>query len=66
MPPITLDWVSPAYIAAHYNRSARMVRNWCADGTLIAFGFTVAQTADHRWWIKVPPIELTSMSEPSS
>lgn len=67
MPPI-LDnnWVSPAYIAAYYNRSTRMVRNWCSDGTLIDFGFIVAQTSDHRWWIKPPSIPLGSMSEPSS
>ena len=47
------QWLSPAEIAAEYSRSERQVRNWCVDGTLLAFGFNVIRTGN-SWWISNP------------
>lgn len=55
-PPLTSErihdqWLTPAEIAAEYNRHERTVQRWCADGTLRAFGFTVVRTGN-SWWIR--------------
>lgn len=48
------NWVSVHYIAHHYHRSIRHVQRWCANGTLIDFGFKIAQDLRGRYWILLP------------
>ena len=47
------QWFTPAEIAVVYNRSEQRVREWCRDGTLLAFRFRIYRTKG-GWWIAYP------------
>ena len=60
---LSSQWLTPAEIAAQYNRSEQRVREWCRDGTLLAFGFRIHRTRN-GWWIAYP--ETPRFTSPSS
>lgn len=51
--PLRNQWFTPVEIAADYHRSTQRVREWCRDGTLLAFGFRIHRTRN-GWWIAYP------------
>jgi hypothetical protein len=53
MTDLRSQWLTPAEIAADYQRSEQRVREWCRDGTLKAFGFRIHRTRN-SWWIAYP------------
>ncbi len=38
-----------------FKRSPQAIREWCRDGTLIAFNYAVIRDSSSRWLIVVPP-----------
>ena len=41
--------------AKYFGRTPQLIRQWCRDGTLIAFNFKVIRHSSSRWLIVAPP-----------
>lgn len=47
-------WLRPSQFKLIVARSITTVKNWCSDGTLIEFGYSVYQDPMGQWFIKTP------------
>lgn len=68
LPPTTTDrtvrWLTVDQVASIWNRTPRMIRRWCVDGTLVSMGAKVYRDRD-RWFIGIDPAELADSSVPT-
>ena len=47
----SLRWSNVYDFATRWRRTTRCVRRWCADGTLVRWGYRVYRDPQERWWI---------------
>jgi hypothetical protein len=57
-------WLEVNEVARIWNRSPRMIRRWCADGTLAAMDAKVYRDIRGRWWIGVNWSDVPELSVP--
>lgn len=58
-----LRWISPSEMAKEWHRSAKCIREWCQDGTLVSAHCRVYKDIKGRWWIGIP-IDTPHASHP--
>ena len=49
----TQGWMSTRQVAREWGRSQRTVQDWCATGSILAFGFVVMKDWTGRWWLRL-------------
>jgi hypothetical protein len=49
-----VTWYSASEFAKRWSRSAKQIRIWCKNGTLIDAHCRVYRDLKGRWWIGVP------------
>lgn len=59
----SLAWLSVDQVASIWNRTPRMIRRWCIDGTLISMGARVYRDRN-QWWIGVSHTEVPETMVP--
>jgi hypothetical protein len=51
-------WLSVDQVARIWDRSPRMIRRWCIDGTLVSMGARVYRDRG-KWWIGVSHSDIS-------
>lgn len=54
----SLAWLNVDQVARIWNRTPRMIRRWCVDGTLVSMGARVYRDPQGRWHIGVSHTEV--------
>ena len=60
----TTEWISTQEFSRRWSRPCRTVRQWCFDGTLLAFGFRIHRFPTrhrNRTWIEVPKVNTIDL-----
>lgn len=50
-----VQWYKLYDFSQRWRRTTRCVRRWCADGTLVRWGYRVYKDPNDRWWIGERP-----------
>jgi hypothetical protein len=61
-----ITWVPIAVIAAEYQRTPQMIRNWVRSGLIVEIGFSVRKDITGHYIIGVPTSEFRNFSTQSS
>jgi len=58
-----ITWVPVAEIAAEYQRTPQMIRNWVKSGFIVEIGFSVRKDITGHYIIGVPTSEYRNFSK---
>jgi hypothetical protein len=61
-----ITWVPVAVIAAEYQRTPQMIRNWVRSGLIVEIGFSVRKDVTGHYIIGVPTSEYRNFSTQKS
>jgi hypothetical protein len=61
----SLAWLNVDQVAQIWNRTPRMIRRWCVDGTLVSMGARVYRDPLGRWHIGVSHSEVPETVVPT-
>jgi hypothetical protein len=61
-----ITWVPVSVIAAEYQRSPQMIRNWVRSGLIVEIGFSVRRDITGHFIIGVPTSEFRNFSSQKS